>query len=350
MTSIHDLAKCILLDDINDVFYRSLCFSTYARSEFDAKTVVQKKLDSMLEQRLARQLNWSSSICSLDTATHKFSHLLQSVLNKQLSHSSLLAMLDDNYWLKSAIEVELGEKVFADAIAQQNLVEYIQTQYINKRLAHIGWRYFASQMSESNQLLLQQIIEFSDSIAEQIIQKSSEENILIGEGILLDEGMAYHLAFVNSYSFVVLLKLFDKAVQSIKYEALNNTAVECDDQRQKFNQYLPTAESLLSFMLFDEFLKPHVFDNLNLVNYTHTNLIHGLDNLDVKTRLFTAARGQVIVNRLTQTGVLTSKQLSEFSSQVGIKFDVVEHNSEFTKSEKLWEKLLSSVPSLSTVA
>ena len=344
MTSIHDLAKCILLDDVNDVFYRSLCFSSYVRSEFDAKTAVEKKLDAMLEQRLARQLNWSSSICSLDTATHKFSHLLQSVTNQQLSHNSLLVMLDDNYWLKSAMEVELGQDVFLAAIEQENLVGYIQSEYINKRLAHIGWRYFASQMSDHNQFLLQQVIEFSDSIAEQIVQKSDEE------GASIDGDMAYHLAFVNSYSFVVLLKLFDKSVQSIKYEALNNTAVECDDQRQQFNKYLPTAESLLSFMLFDEFLKPHVFDNLSLVNYTHTNLIHGVDNLDVKTKIFTAARGQVIVNRLTQTSVLTPTQLSEFSAQVGIKFDVVEKNSEFTKSEKLWAKLLSSVPSLSTVA
>jgi hypothetical protein len=158
--------------------------------------------------------------------------------------------------------------------------------------------------------------------------------------------MAYHLAFVNSYSFVVLLKLFDKAVQSIKYEALNNMAFECDDQRQQYNEYLPTAESLLSFIVFDEFLKPHVFENLNLVEYTHSNLINGIEQLDLNTKSFIKARGQIIVNRLTQTNILTRQQLSDFTSQIGIKFEVVDTNLESNKSEKLWKKLLSSTPIL----
>jgi len=352
MPSIHDLAKCILLDDVNDVFYRSLCFSSYVRSESDAKTLVEKKLDTMLEQRLARQLNWSSSICSLDTVTHKFTHLLQSLIGQQLSQTNLMTMLDDNYWLKSAIEVELGRDVFVNAITQDNLLEYLQTQCVNKRIAHIGWRYFASQMSEQNQFLLQQIVEFSDSIAEQIIKNSAESLVdgSISENELVGEDLAYHLAFMNSYSFVVLLKLFDKAVQSIKFEALNNTASECEDQRQQCSQYLPTAESLLSFMVFDEFLKPHVFDNLNLVEYTHTNLIDGVDKLDLNTKAFIKARGQTIVNRLTQTNILTTKQLSDFTSQVGIKFELLEKNVESNKSEKLWTKLLSNISTLSPAA
>ncbi|MBU2917111.1 MAG: hypothetical protein ACJAZB_000474 [Psychrosphaera sp.] len=340
MTSIHDLAKCILLDDVNDVFYRSLCFSTYARSEYDDKTATEKKLDVMLDQRLARQLNWSSSICSLDTATHKFSHLLESLINKQISQTSLISMIEDNYWLRSAIEIELGKEVFAEAIAQQNLLEHLKTPVINKRIAHIGWRYFASQMSDHNQYLLQQIIEFSDAVAQQTIQNSFEESELV------DEDMAYHLAFVNSYSFVVLLKLFDKAVQSIKYEALNTTAFECEQQRELINQYLPTAESLLSFMIFDEFLKPHVFDNLNLVQDTYTNLLNGTEILDGKSKIFIKSRGEIIVERLSKTSVLTARQLADFSSQVGIKFEVKQVDSELGKSAKLWAKLLASMPTL----
>lgn len=344
MTSIHDLAKCILLDDVNDVFYRSLCFSTYARSEYDAKTAMETKLDVMLDQRLARQLNWSSSICSLDTATHKFSHLLESLINQQLSQKSLTAMIEDNYWLKSAIEIELGHEVFAEAVKQNNLIDHIKTPLINKRIASIGWRYFASQMSEHNQYLLQQVIEFSDSVAQKTLQNSIEENARV------EEDMTYHLAFINSYSFIVLLKLFDKAVQSIKFEALNTTAFECDQQRQLINQYLPTAESLLSLMTFDEFLKPHVFDNLNLVKDTYTNLLNGTEILDVKSKLFIKSRGQIIVGRLNKTSVLTAKQLSDFSSQIGMKVELNQEDPELGKSAKLWAKLLTGMPTLTPIS
>ncbi len=344
MTSIHDLAKCILLDDVNDVFYRSLCFKNNVRSEYDAKSEVEKKLDAALDQRLARQLNWSSSICSLDTATHKFSHLLELIINKQLTQNGLISMLEDNYWLQSAIEIELGKDAFANAVADNTLVEYLQSEQINKRLSHIAWRYFASQMNDQNQYLLHHVVELSDAFAEQTLVNAEQK----GED--LTEDKAYHLAFINSYPFIVLLKLFDRAVQSVKHDALNTTAFECDLQRQLINQYLPTAESLLSFVIFDEFLKPHVFDNLKLKACSGTNLINGGENHDLDSQLFIAARGQVIVERLNKSKVLTAKQLNDFIAQMGIKFEVKQQDAELDKSAKLWEKLLSTIPTLSAVA
>ncbi|GHB63070.1 hypothetical protein GCM10008107_10210 [Psychrosphaera saromensis] len=344
MTSIHDLAKCILLDDVNDVFYRSLCFSNYARTEYDAKSDIEKKLDTALEQRLARQLNWSSSICSLDAATHKFSHLLELIMKNQLTESGLVAMLDDNYWLKSAVEIELGQDVFTSAIEQSTLVTHLDSQYINKRLAHIAWRYFASQMSDQNQYLLQQVVELSDSFAEKTMENASERNES------LDEDMAYHLTFINSYSFVVLLKLFDRAVQSVKHDALNTTAFECEQQRLLINQYQPMAISLLSFMVFDEFLKPNVLDNLNLSSSTSSNLINGDKALDSKSQIFVMSRGQVIVERLNKSSVLTAKQLADFTAQMGIKFEVKQNDLDLDKSGKLWAKLLSSIPTLASAS
>jgi hypothetical protein len=344
MTSIHDLAKCILLDDVNDVFYRSLCFSNYARTEYDVKSDIEQKLDSALEQRLARQLNWSSSICSLDAATHKFSHLLELIMKNQLTQNGLVSMLDDNYWLKSAVEIELGQDVYSTAIEQGNLVTYIESKYINKALAHIASLYVASQMSDENQYLLQQVVELSDAFAE----KTMENAIHINE--FIDEDIAYHLTFINSYSFVVLLKLFDRAVQSVKHDALNTTAFECEQQRSSINQYQPMATSLLSFMVFDEFLKPHVFDNLNLVEGASTNLINGDNVLDAKSKVFVLSRGKVIVERLTKADVLTTQQLADFTAQMGIKFEVRENDLDFDTSGKLWAKLLASIPTLSTAA
>lgn len=344
MTSIHDLAKCILLDDVNDVFYRSLCFSNYARTEYDAKSDIEQKLDSALEQKLARQLNWSSSICSLDAATHKFSHLLELIIKGQLTENNLVTMLEDNYWLKSAVEIELGQDVFSSAIEQGTLVSYLDNKYINKRLAHIAWRYFASQMNDKNQYLLQQVVELSETFAEKTIENAVDKNYL------LDEDMAYHLAFINSYSFVVLLKLFDRAVQSVKHDELNITAFECEQQRTSINQYQPMATSLLSFMVFDEFLKPHVFDNLDLTESTSTNLINGDNILDDRSKLFVISRGQVIVERLNKADVLTVKQLSDFTAQMGIKFEVRQNDLDLNKSGKLWAKLLSTIPTLSSAA
>lgn len=307
MNSITDLAEHIVLDDVNDTFYRTLCFSNFTRSIEEPKTEFEQQLDTTISNKLSRQLNWSSSVCSLDNSTHKITHLISLYFQGKLNEAELKKLSDDNYWLSAALEQELN-----DMQIQKLFCESPGGCKISAEMSAVVWRYFMLQLSEPFKFLAEQVQVFSHITIELACSENKDEKAI--------EEM-HHLAFLNTYPFLVLLMLLDKTVQSAKQELLNKIGFECESSRINVLQYQPSAELVLSFLIFDEFVKYHVHDHIS--GDIESNLGVDISNAkeDAKT-IFLQARTQAILNSLADIPVLTAEQRARFSNQVGIKAEI----------------------------
>lgn len=325
MNSITDLAEHIVLDDVNDTFYRTLCFSNFTRSIEEPKTEFEQQLDTTISNKLSRQLNWSSSVCSLDNSTHKITHLISLYLQGKLGEVELKRLSADNYWLSAALEQELTESQFQKLICCN-----LNGCMVSSELSMVVWRYFSLQLSEPFKSLAEQVQVFSHIIVELGCQDESYNGAA--------EDM-HHLAFLNSYPFLVLLMLLDKTVQSAKQELLNKIGFECEATRVNVANYQPSAELVLSFLIFDEFIKYHVHDHIS--GNVESNL--GVELSDVQEgakATFLKARTQAILNSLAHIPILTAEQKISFSNQVGIKAEVRTTSSDAINS--LIKKLMPS--------
>lgn len=315
MISITELAEHIVLDDVTDTFYRTLCFSNFARSVEDPKSTLEQKLDESVSNKLSRQLNWSSSLCSLENATHKMTHLITKYLQGKLTPQQLQKSMDDNYWLAAAIDKETITSDLSNLFAQQG-----QVSKINKSFSAVIYRYFSSQLNPPYQNLLSQIQLFSNVVIEKAIEQSKENKRADLETEL------EHLALLNAYPFIVLLMLLDKTIQSAKQELLNQIGFECEQSRTIVGNYQPCAEQVLSFLVFDEFIKHHIHDTLHAI--VQTNLDIELDQCEASQQLFLQARTKAILHSLSHIPVLTAEQKASFSEQLGIKAEIKQDISE----------------------
>ena len=325
MNSITDLAEHIVLDDVNDTFYRTLCFSNFSRSIHDPKTEFEQQLDTTISNKLSRQLNWSSSVCSLDNATHKITHFIALYLQGKLDKNELNRLKQDNYWLAAAIDQELSESqsqnLFCDSPSGCN---------ITAEASAVVWRYFTLQLSEPLKFVAEQVQLFSHIIVEMGCEKGNAN---------INEEEMHHLAFLNAYPFLVLLMLLDKTVQSAKQELLNKIGFECETSRTHVSQYQPCAELVLSFLIFDEFVKYHVHDHIS--GNIETNLGVDISNAEEEAKtVFLQARTKAILNSLADIPVLTAEQRASFANQVGIKAEVKPTSSDSYSS--LIKKLMPS--------
>lgn len=325
MNSITDLAEHIVLDDVNDTFYRTLCFSNFNRSIEEPKTEFEQQLDSTISNKLSRQLNWSSSVCSLDNSTHKITHLISLYFQGRLSESEFNRLSADNYWLSAALEQELS-----DEQRQKLFCESPGGCKISAEMSAVVWRYFLLQLSEPFKYLAEQVHVFSHITVE--LACSGNEQTVAQEEM-------HHLAFLNTYPFLVLLMLLDKTVQSAKQELLNKIGFECESSRINVLQYQPCAELVLSFLIFDEFVKYHVHDHIsgNIESNLGVDISHAKE--DAKS-IFLQARTQAILNSLAHIPVLTADQKANFANQVGIKAEIKSSTSDAYSS--LIKKLMPS--------
>lgn len=307
MISITELAEHIVLDDVTDTFYRTLCFSNFSRSIHEPKSELVQKLDEVISHKLSRQLNWSSSVCSLENATHKMTHLISLHLQGKLTGSQLDSLIEDNYWLASAISKELPGGDVSSLLSKSN-----EQSKVNPTFAAMVYRYFMSQLNAPYCFLAEQTQLFSQVVteiaADDICDKKQEEEL-------------HHLIFLNAYPFIVLLMLLDKTVQSAKQELLNQIGFECEQSRELVRNYQPCAEQVFSFLIFDEFVKYHIHDNI--YGDVHSNLgIETAHSLEGTQRLFLQARTKAILNSLAHIPILTAEQKSSFAAQLGIKAEI----------------------------
>jgi hypothetical protein len=115
--------------------------------------------------------------------------------------------------------------------------------------------------------------------------------------------------------------LLDKTVQSAKQELLNQIGFECEQSREMVSQYQPSAEQVLSFLIFDEFVKYHIHDNL--YGSVQSNLgIESEQDLETSQHVFLQARTKAILNSLAHIPILTAEQKARFSAQLGIQAEI----------------------------
>ena len=304
MNSITELAEHIVLDDVNDTFYRTLCYSNYLRSNFEPKTDLEQTLDNTIAQKLARQLNWSASVCSLDNATHKISHLVSLYLQGKLDVDELEKLKQDNYWLAAALDQELSPQGIKDVICDSK-----SGCKITPELSAVVWRYFLLQLNTPQRHLAEQVQLFSQVI----VELTENENPNSSE--------FHHLAFLNAFPFMVLLMLLDKTIQSAKQELLNQIGFECESSRNNVMAYQPCGEVVLSFLIFDEFVKYHVHDHLYGEVESNLGAEAASELTDAQT-LFLQARSKAILNSLSHIPVLTAEQKALFADQLGIQAEI----------------------------
>lgn len=308
MISITELAEHIVLDDVTDTFYRTLCFSNFARSIHDPKSHLEQKLDETVSTKLSRQLNWSSSVCSLENATHKMTHLISLFLQGKLAQQELEKLIEDNYWLAAAVEKEVTDGDLSVLCSEQN-----QAVRIHQVFSSVVYRYFNLQLNAPYSYLAEQVQLFSNVIVELACKEQDNQET---------EAELQHLAFLNAYPFIVLLMLLDKTVQSAKQELLNQIGFECEQSREIVRNYQPCAEKVMSFLVFDEFIKHHIHDSLHADGLT--NLAIELEQCEATQELFLKARTQAILHSLSHIPILTPEQKASFSQQLGIKAEIKE--------------------------
>ncbi len=314
-TSIIDLSQAILLDDVTDVFYRSLVYPFFNRCHGEPTTALESKLDAKLEQRLARKLNWTAALTSLDTVTHRFSHFVEELEQGLLTAKKLDDMLEQNYWLQAAFidaKQTMGLATDTDFFVLENAKKRQLGQVVNA----ICWKYFELQMSEPAKQISKHMASLSDAFVNKAVEVAHERDEQVSTEQLFD------LAFFNFYPMLVLLRLFDKAVQSIKQEELNALPESDEQNRLATLSYQPSADILLSFLKFDEFIKPHVLDSLNLDASIQTNLIQGKLGVEPKAELFLQGRTRVINERMAEFQVLTPAQMLDCKEQLGIRYEI----------------------------
>ena len=335
-TTITELAQSIILDDVTDVFYRSLVYPFFNRCEMDEKTELQKALDDKLELKLGRQLQWTAALTSLDTATHKFSHFVERVYERSLTQAKMDEMLATNYWLKTALEQTQMSLGLAKQINAQMLrpEEGVKSRTYEILLATC-WHYFNDQLSSNSGDMLLRIAELSDKFIEAGMALAEEKYMFIAEDDF------YQLALFNAYPMVVLLRLFDKSVQSSKQDLLNIVGMENKAEREKVEAYEPNADILLNFFIFDEFVKPHILESINLDSKIQSNLIMGQDELTPVAKLFLRGRTKVIKDMLAANMVLTTEQMARFKEQLGIEYHLSKQAQNDPRMHQVLSKLLT---------
>lgn len=312
---ITELANAIILDDVTDVFYRSLVFSHFVRCEADPKNNMESDLDNKLEIKLARQLNWAASLTSLDTVNHKFSHFIEEFHMGLLTPAKLTKILAENYWLAQAFK-DVKVKMNLTRDVESYVLRHKQGEPINEIINHVCWRYYYLQLSPECRELLIQLVNLSRSFVQYSQQICDEKGYEISESSL------FELAFYNGFPTFVMLRLFDRTVQSLKQERLNSIPIENVVERKKVDEYKVNADILLSFLKFDEFVKPHVFDCINVTSSVRSNLIKGEDDLDLRTKVFLAGRTQAIQSLMAESQILTPQQIQQYNAQMGINFEL----------------------------
>ena len=331
--TINELAKAIVLDDVTDVFYRSLVYPFFERCELDDKSSLEQVMDTKVAVKLARQLNWTASLTSLDTVTHKFSHFLELVYSNALTANKLNALFEDNYWLKPALSnatQSLGLPTNFDEVS----LNLESGEQVEELMLQTCWHYFSNQMSQPNQEILLHI----SAITTLFVEKAKV--MAKTQGLDIDNQSFFHLALFNAYPMVVLLRLYDKCLQSSKQDMLNVIGMENQVERQNVIGYQPNADVLLSFLTFDEFVKPHVLDSLSLESALSSNLINGDECLDLPAKAFLQARTEVIRDMLNRKMVLTPAQMGTYKDQLGIKFEFHQIDNLAPKHSRMLSKIM----------
>ena len=319
MPSIVELADCIILDDVTDVFYRSLSFSNFERTIYDEKSEVEEQFDNIISERLLQKLDWTSGALSANPSLQFICELLKTIHQKDVEQSSLTNLLTKHARLfdNEANQSKRKLKIQLD----QSLESFQKPSYVYPLI----WQYFKSSVHGNNKHLFQQIFEFSEQIVITAQKKLSEsEQTNVG-------GQLQKIALLNALPILILLMLLDNEIGQVNNELMVHEGDKIIE---------PCAETAFSFFIFDEFLKPQIFENIDQEQYfTWLDLQRG--EVDYISRVFLEARTTVMLDALSGEFILTPQQKRKFSEQLGSQFKISSHISNVVEYRSFWRQLLN---------
>ncbi|NVK23339.1 MAG: hypothetical protein HWE10_00285 [Gammaproteobacteria bacterium] len=310
MPSIIELADCIILDDVTDVFYRSLSFSNYSRTFYDEKSNLEEEFDTLISQRLLDKLDWKKETLS-SLATVKFTcELLKSLESSSLTEKKLKQIVNEH------------ASVFdGDLSAQALQGKFLQcTEGSVEELYGLIWQLFEVKMHGVNRHLFEQIQSFSQMIVDKALDSDGEQSLRALK----------KAALLNALPMLILIKLLDHEIGVV------NNLLDVPHGEKVIE---PTAETVLSFLVFDEFLKPHILEYIDQQHYIDwMNVQSG--EVDRTFKPFLEARTKIILETLSDDLVLTATQKRKFSEQIGSQFKLCSHISNLSNYRSFWRNLL----------
>lgn len=315
---IDDLAEAILLDDLSDIYYRSLVFPYFPRLETDPKSATQALMDNKLQIKLARQIYWGTSITHLDVATKKLAVLLSDIFDNSLTPLQLAHFVRDNFWLKKAIESH-ADKVESWQVLYQQLLTG-DTQFPTGRLMFdVMFDYYKPQLSSQCKDIVEKLHQLAMVNVDLAKQAAKEDQLEI------ESEKFYFIAMMNYIPVLTLIKVYDGALQSVTRECEKADWAVFDNDMKLFS-FEPTAESLFNFLKFDEFLRPHIFESLGTSTEVFPPLIGQLEVEDEVVDYFLRGRMRTIRNVLDSAQVLTPSQVERIQTQRGIDHQLMMNN------------------------
>jgi uncharacterized membrane protein len=333
MFTISQLAESVALDDVTDVLYRCICFSSYIRTDFETSTELERELDTKLGTKLVRQLNWSASICTLDPATHRIVRFLELVAQSNLHQQALHEVLEDNYWLKLALEQTA--KDFDVKNAEFYLLDQARHGLVTEFISQLVIRYFTLQLSEHGQQAVTSVIKLSQDTLVRL------QSLCETSDVTFNATQLQHLTFINILPMLIMIKLFERTLQTIRHDKLNAVALECDAFKQEVANYQPTADMFKAFLTFDEFVKPHILEQIGIEEGFVTNFVLAQDaQSETINKLFAEARSVAIVDHLRPHNILTLQQMSEYKEQKGIVVEITDVPPSNKVAQRLWQNLI----------
>ena len=304
---LSDLADVILLDDISDVFYRSIVFPFIVRTELDPVSDQVAQFDEKLQKRLGRHLYWADALITLDPKLQLICIVATAIHKGQYSVEMLNQDRQRDFWLDKAIQDVFNDKSDSATVITQ--IVDVKTGYLGStKLRQLVWHYLGLNSVEPCASIQTRVEELTLDYRDLAI------GIAEKDGVKLDHHSLESIVLLHALPMLALLKLYEQSLTklSIEYNKLHREPFE------------PTAESLLDFLKFDEFIRPHVMESLGLSEALVPSLLNIKEPKSTELKYFLLGRNAVIKNLLAGNHVLTVPQIQKLESQMGIEPELKE--------------------------
>lgn len=296
------IADCILLDDISDVFYRSIVFPFILRTELDESSSRISEYDTKLQSRLSRHLYWADALPTLDPQVQRLCTIAFHIHHHSYTAKLLQKDREQDFWLQNAIVDVFGENLDSEEVI--NRLVSSESNYLGSlMLRPLVWRYLEYQTTEPCLSVMKRVQELT------LEYRDLGHGIARSKGVKLSQEAMDALTTLHALPMMVLIKLYDRALfkLSVEYKKLFDDVFE------------PTAESLLDFLKFDEFIRPHIMESIGLSPSLVPSLLNLTEPNSDEMEYFILGRNATIKKLLVGNNVLTPNQVGKLEQQLGIE-------------------------------
>ena len=316
---ISDIADRIVLDDISDIFYRSIVFPFIMRTELDCTSDTTEVFDQRLQKKLGRLLYWADALITFDPQVKRLCNIASHFYNNQYTAELLKKDRQEDFWFDKALNDVFANQVSKPSQASKSTrateandpksdanTGDTGIEASAYKLRQVAWLYIQNNTPEPCLSIMQRVqtltLEYRD--AARFLAK--EEQVTIN-----DESLE-SISLLHALPMLILLKLYGHSLFKLRVEF-----------NQKYNdEYEPTAESILDFLKFDEFIRPHIMESMGIDAHHSPTLLHFSNENNIEQTYFLRGRNHVIKKLLVGNHVLTPLQVSKLEQQMGIEHEV----------------------------